>query len=528
MLRGVRTGGHLVRVWPDTEASRAVIEAPRDDLLLEVAVADSGAGRRFVLQEGPFTAYERTVERHDGELVETTRFELAVPWFGWAFRWPVRATLARRGYDPATDAAPRVGDDFRRHQWWAPPDRLDPRQVLVLGLLAAAAMSAAFTNTLFTQTAEFVADDFGVSDAGLGRAGSVVRAGIVLALPLVYLADRLGRRRLIIATAWLTPILSALGALAPSFPTLVASQALARPLGLALAVLIGVIAAEEMPRNSRAYAVSVLAMASGFGSGVAVLCLNLVGIAPWAWRLAYVAALIWLAVAVDVSRRMPETTRFMRPHAESATVDRRRFAILGITAAASNVFVAPASFFQNSYLQDARGYSGSLIALFTFATATPAGLGLIIGGRLADIHGRKAVAVVGLPLATLFVTISFSIGGPLLWVTAFLGGILGAMSYPALAVYRAELFPTAARSWAAGLLTAAALLGGIAGLEVAGQLLDGGIPHGRVLGLLGLSELAVAAIVVIWYPDTAHHSLEELNPADAPLDADVTADRPPA
>jgi MFS family permease len=247
--------------------------------------------------------------------------------------------------------------------------------------------------------------------------------------------------------------------------------------------------------------------------------------------LAYVTALVWLAVAVDLARRMPETKRFARPHAESPRVDRGRFAILGITAAASNIFVAPASFFQNSYLQDARGYPGWLIALFTFATATPAGVGLIIGGRLADIHGRKVVAVVGLPLATVFVATSFAIGGPLLWGTAFLGGIFGAMSYPALAVYRAELFPTAARSWASGLLTAAALVGGILGLEIAGQLLDDGVPHGRVMGLLGLSELLVVAIVVLCYPDTAHHSLEELNPADASPEArshlGVVSDRPP-
>ena len=63
----------------------------------------------------------------------------------------------------------------------------------------------------------------------------------------------------------------ALGALAPSFPALVATQAVGRPLGLTLDFLIAVVVAEEMPRNSRAYAVSLMAMASGYGAGIAVL-----------------------------------------------------------------------------------------------------------------------------------------------------------------------------------------------------------------------------------------------------------------
>ena len=69
--------------------------------------------------------------------------------------------------------------------------------------------------------------------------------------------------------------MTALGALAPTFPALVATQAIGRPLGLALDFLIAVVAAEEMPRNSRAYAVSVLAMASGLGAGIAVIALPL-------------------------------------------------------------------------------------------------------------------------------------------------------------------------------------------------------------------------------------------------------------
>ena len=154
------------------------------------------------------------------------------------------------------------------------------------------------------------------------------------------------------------PLVTAAGALAPTFPVLVATQAIGRPLGLALDFLVAVVAAEEMPRNSRAYAVSVLAMASGLGAGVAVMALPLADISAGSWRLVYLVALVWLVVAVDIARRLPETKRFERPHVVAPRLDRRRFAVLAGVALLTNLFVAPASLFQNGYLKDVRGFIG--------------------------------------------------------------------------------------------------------------------------------------------------------------------------
>ena len=385
----------------------------------------------------------------------------------------------------------------------------------MLGLLAAASMSSAFVNTLFTQTVNFAADDFGVSDTGVGVAGSLVRAGIILVLPVAVLADRVGRRRVVTAMAVAAPVVTAMGAFAPSFPFLVATQAIGRPLGLALDFLVAVVAAEEMPRNSRAYAVSVLAMASGLGAGVAVMALPLADISASSWRLVYLVSLVWLLVAVDIARRLPETRRFERPHVIAPQLDRRRFAVLASVAMLANLFVAPASLFQNGYLEDVRGFSATTIAIFTIGTATPAGIGLILGGRIADVSGRKRLIAAGLPLATGLIVLSYSVGGPVMWLSVFLAGTLGGMTYPALAVYRTELFPTGNRGRAAGLITATALLGGIGGLLVMGTLLDRDWSHGSVMALLASAQVLVMIIVLRWYPETAHNELEDLNPEDA-------------
>ena len=162
-----------------------------------------------------------------------------------------------------------------------------------------------------------------------------------------------------VAVAVAAPLVTAAGALAPTFPFLVATQALGRPLGLVLDFMVAVVAAEEMPRNSRAYAVSVLALASGLGAGVAILALPLADLV--ARRMA-----LRLPRLADLAgrRRRPRPPAARERSASNARtstappLDRRRFAVLATIALLSNLFIAPASLFQNGYLKDVRGFDG--------------------------------------------------------------------------------------------------------------------------------------------------------------------------
>lgn len=492
-------------------ATRADLLEPRDDFVKEASddlgsdVDATDPGRltsHFSQSEGAFSHYQRVVVDDGSTLHETTEYRLEIPWFRWLFAWPVRRTLQRGRASTAPGVQP----------WWAPPDRLNPRQAMLLGLLAAASMSGAFTNTLFTQTVNYAAKDFEVGKFGQGIGGVVVRAGIVFALPIAFFADRVGRRRMIVLAAWLAPIISSLGALAPNFAVLVGTQALGRPMGLALDLLIAVAAAEEMPRNSRAYALSVLAMASGLGAGIAVMGLPLADLGAAGWRLVYLLALIWLIVAYDMRRRVPETRRFEKPHIIAPPLHKVRLAQIAAVSFFANVFVAPASFFQNRYLDEIRGLSATEVTIYTVGTATPAALGFVVGGRLADVHGRKRLLAAALPLSTALLVWSFSSAGVGLWLGAFGAGFTGGIAYPAFAVYRTEMFPTGNRGRAAGLITTAALIGGSFGLLASGQLLDNGWSYGKTMALMALGEVIAVFIILTRYPETAHKDLDELNP----------------
>ena len=410
---------------------------------------------------------------------------------------------------------------MRLPTWALPSDTLTPRQRHIVLLMALASMSAAFTNTLFTQTVAYAADEFGVATSGQGIGAAVVRWGIIICLPLVVLADRRGRRPMVLTVAWAAPIVCALGAVAPSFSFLVATQTIGRPLGLTLDILIAVIAIEEMPKNSRAFATGVLAMCSGFGAGIAVTALPLADLGERSWRLVYLITLVWLGIAMALTKWLPESQRFERQHntfsarhLRSLPALRRNLGRICTVVFLTNVYIATASIFQNRYLKETRGYSAALVALFTIATSTPAGVGLLVGGRIADERGRRILGATMVPVGALLMALSFAVSGTAMWVIAIAGGLALGISYPAMAVYRGELFPTHVRSIAGGIIMTSALIGGSIGLIGGGYVLDTGINYGTVMLWLALGPVVASLIVWFRYPETAHLELEDIVPED--------------
>lgn len=404
------------------------------------------------------------------------------------------------------------------------PEPLTARQKSVLKLLWLACLPAAFVNTVFTQTVAYASTEFGISEQGQGFAAAIVRWGVVITIPIASYADRVGRRRVIIGLAWIAPLIISLGALSPSFTFLTATQTIGRPLGIALTVFVLVFATEEMGTNTRAWALSILAVGSGVGAGSAVGAIPLAGISESSWRLVYLVGIAWLAVAYVLTRSLPETQRFLALHEEQlhhteveTHIHRDRLWLQIAVAVLTNVFVATASIFQSRYLKEVRGYSAFDISMFIALTTIPATFGLVAGGRLADKVGRKAVAIATVPTGTLLLASSFALHGLAMWLIAIVGGVLLGISYPAMAVFRSELFPTAHRNMASILIMVASLIGGSAGLIVAGYLLDNGMSYGRVMLTFALGPVIVAALVAAKYPETAHRELEDINPEDAHL-----------
>ena len=273
-----------------------------------------------------------------------------------------------------------------------------------------------------------------------------------------------------------------------------------------------------MPRNTRAYATGLLAVISGIGGGIAVGSLPLADRGLTSWRLIYLVALVWVFVAIALTKWLPESERFTKHQKQSvafriklSSAIRGHLGRICSVVFLTNMYIAAASIFQNRYLKDDRGYSAALVALFTIATSSPASLGLIIGGHIADEKGRRIIGATLVPVGAFLLALSFYASGATMWLFAIAGGLAFGISYPALAVYRGELFPTGSRGMAGGIIMTSALLGGIVGLVGAGLFLDSGLSYGTVM--LSLVAGPVIASLIVWfrYPETAHLDLDEIS-----------------
>jgi len=428
-------------------------------------------------------------------VVETINFTLALPFWrymaGPLIRWQLRK--------PNRTEAP----------FWAPPDRFDTKGARSLGLLIFAALAAAYLGTLLSQTITFVADEFDKGTSTQGWITSMTRGGALLALLVVREADRIGRRRMLLMAGTCSTAFAIVGALSPNIWFFGASQTLSRGFATGFAIMIGVIAAEESPKGSRAWITSVLALFAGLGSGMVLWLLPVAGSGLRAWRIIFLVAALIFPVLWMLSRQLEESRRFtaMKEQANATAapitpIMKRRFIMLAVVGLALSMFSAPSSNFQNEYLRETHGFSAAKISLYSAVVSTPIGIGVAIAGPQADRRGRRLVGIIGIIGGIVFAVVRYSSGGALLWIAGTAGTIVGAATIPALGVYGPELFPTSRRGLANGLLTCVGVIGSF----------------GQAFGLLSLVSLT-AVFVVARYPETAQRALEELNPEDQPADA---------
>jgi len=270
-----------------------------------------------------------------------------------------------------------------------------------------------------------------------------------------------------------------------------------------------------MPSGSRAFALSLLAAAGAFGAGLCLLALPLADTGIGGWRLVMGAALLLLPVIALSARHLPESRRYDAAHAEVGMAGHgSRFWLLAASALLLALFTAPAAQLLNEFLRDEEGFTALQITAFSILTNTPGGIGLVIGGRLADTRGRRGVGAFGVAVGTCLTVAMVLLGGWPMWGLSIAAAVAGAMVVPALGVYGPELFPTSLRGRANGTIAILGVTGSVIGLLVAGWLSEqwGGL--GPALAVLAAGPLLMAVLVLVAYPETAHRELEELNPED--------------
>jgi MFS family permease len=480
---------------------------PLDQLVEERAVDEN----TFEAVEGPVSEYRRVLAvapAGDGTgrhaVTETVEFRIAVPvWH------PLFTALFKKAY---RDRQPEQGE----LPFWAPPQRFNARSSTILAVLCTLSLLAGYLGTLITQTMTFTADEFGASRTEQSATLAAVRVGVLGALLITAIADRRGRRKLLLLSGLCSVAFAAAGAFTPNLVALGLTQTVSRGFSTAFALLITVVAAEETPAGSRAYSVSLLAMTAGLGAGICLMVLPIADADPRAWRILYLVPLLGLFILHHAARLLPESRRYSAPHAEHPKGSHLgRLVLLSLTAFLTAMYSSPASQLQNEFLRTERGFSAAQISAFSLITGTLGFLGVVVGGRLADTRGRRLIGSLAVVAGATFTTLAYLNSGYLLWLFATVGFMAGAATIPALGVYGPELFPTAQRGRANGVIQILAVTGSSVGLLIAGSIADrSGL--GDAMTVLMVAPVLVGLIVLRFYPETAGLELEELNPEDRP------------
>lgn len=508
----------------------------RPDAALDAAVSAGGerAGGSVRVALPDFgTDDVITVDAHaagdETRLELSAEYEVRLPYFAWAFapliRRAVRRTLAHTADAIEAAAEGRPAPAPPGPPAWAAPTPIPPRQAEVIATLCFLMAVAGYGGGLLTQTVDFVATTYDATDAQLGIVTAVTRVGTLVALVGSALADRMGRRRIVLGSVALVCAATAASALAPTLVTFAALQVLVRG-GVNLAFTVALIAVtEEAPEGARAYTLALAGLAGSLGFVLGAIILPVADLAPGAWRAMYALSVGGLALLPTASKRLPETRRYVEVASRTAKrgrpgeiVDRtygKRFWVVAAGGFLMNVFFAPSSQFTNRYLAREREFSGlGILVLRAVTQSIPAAVAVVAGGRLAESRGRKPMAVFGLVLTAVFGAVFFLTGGPVLWLCLLVSTAAVSLAGPALSAFTNELFPTEVRGTAAAGLLGIAVAGSVVGLLAAGWLARPLGSIGPAVALTAVAPLGVAAFLIRPLPEARGRNLDDVSPPE--------------
>jgi MFS family permease len=420
-------------------------------------------------------------------------------------------------------SAPRAGE-LRLHRW-------NDRAVVGAALAAFAAGFGQFgvvaalgdVATGFGQVSNgaSLADQIGMSGTDLGIGLGIMRLASLGALPIIGLADRLGRRRMLLATVGIGLALTVLAAASPTYWWFVAIFACGRPVLAATSGLAQVTAAEQTASADRAKAVALIAAGYGAGAGVIAVVHSLAASAL-GFRGVFVLALVPLALLPLLWRWIEEPDRYTvaaaGPERPLPVLDavarpfRRRLAVIVVLAFAVSVITGPANSFVFLFAQDFLHQRGIVTAGMVVGAGVSGLAGLLAGRWLADRVGRRLTGALAMTAVAVLAIWTYT-GSALALVAGYVLGVFaGGIFAPAAGSLVNELFPTAVRASVAGWSLAAGVLGAVTGLVVFGAVAGAGNRF-EVAGLVTFLPAALVMVLFWSLPETRGREPEDLWPA---------------
>lgn len=400
-----------------------------------------------------------------------------------------------------------------------PPAGLASEDKKFLLLLAAAFFIAQYDMSVLSLALPDMQKSFNISEEDLGKVIGAARLGALPAIFLALLADRIGRRRLLMVTLLGLSIATGATGFVSTTEQFIAVQFCSRAFATAEEIIAVIYVLEMLPARQRGWGVGFLAAMGGLGSGAASLLYAAVDFLPGGWRALYVIAALPIVYIAWLRRLLPESTLFDRhvkknvkqlfwqPILEIYRTQRREMVAIAIVAAMFSFQLSATVNFMSKYLQETHHYAPPQVSLLFIVAGSIALFGTTLAGRISDRVGRRPTLVVALIMNCVANIAFYNTGGfllPLAWIAAL-------FSFFAVEVMMntmgGELFTTRCRSTAATLRSIASMFAAVAGLAIEGSLFNLLGSHAAAISLLCLSSLLAIPVIVLMLRETSQTEL---------------------
>ncbi len=410
-----------------------------------------------------------------------------------------------------------------------PPVPISGHHWKVLLLVSFAFLLAGYDIQLLGLMLPYVAKDFGVPHGAEGTIIMWARFGVLIAFPLAMMADRFGRRVMLLITILGSAITTLATAFAQNESQFIFLQAAVRTFGYAQDMISIVVIAEEMEDGARGWALGMLAASAAVGAGVAAGANALVEVIPYGWRGLYVIGALPIFAIAIAWRKMPETRRFQELRSHQTKTDRgllaglqnlrnlfvrhgRRFwALMAVTAPLSFGMTCAMVLFP-TFMKGEAGLSATWVSIVFLAGGVLGLVGNFTAGQLADRVGRKPVFLVAaLIFCGAMVALYWGPVSPYYYCAMF--GIALACFFAmelVMGAWSSEMFPTAERSTSSGARLAVNIIGGGLALHFQSQFYASMGGHAQSIVALLPGVLIAAVIAMLFIPETAGKTLEEI------------------
>ncbi|QYY28101.1 3-(3-hydroxy-phenyl)propionate transporter MhpT [Cupriavidus pinatubonensis] len=384
---------------------------------------------------------------------------------------------------------------------------------LTLGLCFVVALLEGLDLQSIGVAAPRMAREFGLSVSEMGLAFSAGTFGLLPGAMLGgRLADRIGRKRVLIVATALFGIFSIATAHTVDFWSLLAIRvATGMGLGGAMPNLIA-ICSESVPARLRNTAVSIMYCGIPFGGAVAAV-IGILSAGDTGWRHIFYVGGFGPLLVVPLLLMLQDSRRFDPSHGESVKPPPVAWALFGERRAMATACIWISYFFTLIVLyfllnwlpslMVANGLSRPQAGVVQIVFNIGGGVGALGIGMLMD-KGRPRAVVSGMYAGIIVALATLAAASGMTWMAlgAFLAGLFVIGAQSVLYALAAAYYPMAVRGTGVGTAVAVGRLGSIAGPMLAGQLLAMGKNASTIIGAsIPITIIsAVAALLLLQRP----------------------------